>query len=535
MHYCVSFNGCGWLYIYHLGVAKYLQTHYALDSLHFAGTSAGALVAACLVAGIPIGPIVESNITTRGTHGDNPFTMLDLLDWGIERWTPYNAAAIAGGRLCIALTAVKGFAVEPKYIQRFKDRAHLVAALRGSCHLPILGGLLPYKVDGQQVFDGFFVDNHPLCCGLSRPGSRPPPDPPSPQDDTIAPETAPWYSDLAQSMRGWLAEMRASTPPPPLTLGAEAAAVAAATLSAAVLAEVRDGSAPGTELATENEPSANALSAAAQAPPWLRDLARAVSSWVEELKAGPRLGAAPPGEQASALAAAALAAVAAVRINEAARRVRRPGGDATHPRLEESASVLAGDRPWMKDMLRSVSGWLETRPEQWRLEAGGARPPALEASAIAASALAAAAAASMASTLSLPPLAHDGSGFSEQRAGDSDGGRGVVLRVSATTRCPCGCYTNGTAAVKPTVPFPFQWSVLPPSTDTLWLIYRLGYWNAATQLKDSALSCFALDHPETPDMGPGMEEVEAREVLWAGCIPISNCPFHSSHLIKSSS
>ena len=52
----VSFNGCGFLGIYHVGVACALQ--YYLPNMKFkniCGASAGAMAAVCLIAGVPLG------------------------------------------------------------------------------------------------------------------------------------------------------------------------------------------------------------------------------------------------------------------------------------------------------------------------------------------------------------------------------------------------------------------------------------------------------------------------------------------------
>jgi len=50
----LSFSGCGFLAVYHLGVAKALMLHgrkFLMNVQRFAGASAGALVAAALTVG----------------------------------------------------------------------------------------------------------------------------------------------------------------------------------------------------------------------------------------------------------------------------------------------------------------------------------------------------------------------------------------------------------------------------------------------------------------------------------------------------
>ena len=58
-HLNVSFNGCGFLGIYHVGVACALQ--YYLPNMKFkniCGASAGAMAAVCLIAGVPLGELL---------------------------------------------------------------------------------------------------------------------------------------------------------------------------------------------------------------------------------------------------------------------------------------------------------------------------------------------------------------------------------------------------------------------------------------------------------------------------------------------
>ena len=52
----ISFNGCGFLGIYHIGVATALKTYvpdFRIENV--SGASAGALAAVCLLGGVPTG------------------------------------------------------------------------------------------------------------------------------------------------------------------------------------------------------------------------------------------------------------------------------------------------------------------------------------------------------------------------------------------------------------------------------------------------------------------------------------------------
>lgn len=58
----ISFSGCGFLGIYHIGVASCLKTYapYLLEN-KICGSSAGAISACCLLCDIPLGKFFISN------------------------------------------------------------------------------------------------------------------------------------------------------------------------------------------------------------------------------------------------------------------------------------------------------------------------------------------------------------------------------------------------------------------------------------------------------------------------------------------
>ena len=56
----ISFNGCGFLGIYHIGVATALRTYvpdFRIENV--SGASAGALAAVCLIGGVPTGKKIK--------------------------------------------------------------------------------------------------------------------------------------------------------------------------------------------------------------------------------------------------------------------------------------------------------------------------------------------------------------------------------------------------------------------------------------------------------------------------------------------
>ena len=157
-----SFDSSGWLYVYHLGAAHYIQTqmrpHLPEDELSFSGSSGGALVACALCTGISIEELARYVIDRYPECRFNPWRMLPSAESAMERFLPEDAALLAEGRLRVLLTRVQfGWMVPllwPEVVSRFASRAELAQVLRASCHIPVLGGLLPFRIgtaEGEET------------------------------------------------------------------------------------------------------------------------------------------------------------------------------------------------------------------------------------------------------------------------------------------------------------------------------------------------------------------------------------------------
>jgi len=165
-----SFDSSGWLYLYHLGVAYYIQKkllpHLPDDRLAFSGSSGGALVACALCTKMSIADLAVHVVDTQPECKYNPWRMLPCAEAAMTRFLPDDAAEQAQGRLRVLLTRVQltwmGFPlVWPEAVSSFCSKAKLMQVLRATCHIPILGGLLPFRIDpdGKEA-DGAASDRH---------------------------------------------------------------------------------------------------------------------------------------------------------------------------------------------------------------------------------------------------------------------------------------------------------------------------------------------------------------------------------------
>lgn len=163
----LSFAGCGFLGIYHVGVAccfrKYAP-HLLLNKI--SGASFGAIAACCLLCDLPLGDItsdvlrvaVEARSRSLGPFAPS-FNIHRLLLEGLEKFLPHDAHIRVSGKLHISLTRVHDG--KNVIISHFDSRQELIDALLASAFIPIFSGLIPPKFKGVRYMDGGYSDNLP--------------------------------------------------------------------------------------------------------------------------------------------------------------------------------------------------------------------------------------------------------------------------------------------------------------------------------------------------------------------------------------
>ncbi|XP_063979788.1 1-acylglycerol-3-phosphate O-acyltransferase Pnpla3-like isoform X2 [Diachasmimorpha longicaudata] len=132
----LSFAGCGFLGIYHVGVAvcfKKYAPHLLLDKI--SGASAGAMAACCLLCDLPLGTFTshllklakEARKKTLGPFSPS-FNVQTILLESLQKYLPNDAH---------------------------------IRALLASSFVPLFSGLLPPRFRGIRYMDGGFSDNLP--------------------------------------------------------------------------------------------------------------------------------------------------------------------------------------------------------------------------------------------------------------------------------------------------------------------------------------------------------------------------------------
>lgn len=163
----LSFSGCGFLGIYHVGVASAFREYVPQICLgKIAGASAGSLAAAALACEVPLGETTTYilRVAVRARHRAlgplHPgFDINGIIHDGLCKLLPENAHKLCSGRLFISLTRVSDG--KNVLMSHFETRDQLIQALKCSCFIPFYSGLRPPKINGVAYMDGGFSDNQP--------------------------------------------------------------------------------------------------------------------------------------------------------------------------------------------------------------------------------------------------------------------------------------------------------------------------------------------------------------------------------------
>ncbi|KAM9497153.1 patatin-like phospholipase domain-containing protein 2 [Clarias gariepinus] len=165
----ISFAGCGFLGIYHVGVASSLQEHAPFlieNAQHIYGASAGALTATALVTGACLGDVAASFLSVakearkRFLGPMHPsFNVVKIVQGKMARVLPNDAYIKATGRLGISLTRVTDG--ENVLLSHFNNNEELVQACVCSAFIPVYCGLIPPTLQGVRYVDGGITDNLP--------------------------------------------------------------------------------------------------------------------------------------------------------------------------------------------------------------------------------------------------------------------------------------------------------------------------------------------------------------------------------------
>ncbi|XP_023342586.1 patatin-like phospholipase domain-containing protein 2 [Eurytemora carolleeae] len=167
----VSFAGCGFLGLYHVGVASCFKTYAPqLYLYNVSGASAGSIAALALLADVPLGEMTsnvlrvasEARARTLGPFSPS-FNINQILYEGLNRILPEDIHTKVQGRLHISLTKV--YDGSNILVNQFANKEEVIQVVLASTFIPLFSGWLPPRYRGVRVIDGGYSDNLPILNG----------------------------------------------------------------------------------------------------------------------------------------------------------------------------------------------------------------------------------------------------------------------------------------------------------------------------------------------------------------------------------
>jgi len=164
----ISFAGCGFLGIYHVGVISCLSEHAPhLLKGRILGTSAGGIAAAAFVEGVSVNEMANRVVKMgseirRHTLGPlSPSSNLrDEVYRQLDEMLADDAHIRANEKLIIAFTRV--YDGKGEMISHFRSKQDLIEVIAAASWLPVFSGWIPPMYNGYRVVDGWFSENRPV-------------------------------------------------------------------------------------------------------------------------------------------------------------------------------------------------------------------------------------------------------------------------------------------------------------------------------------------------------------------------------------
>ncbi|XP_058162627.1 omega-hydroxyceramide transacylase [Dasypus novemcinctus] len=165
----ISFSGSGFLSFYQAGAVDALRdlAPRMLDTAHrFAGTSAGAVVAALVICGIEMNEylrVLNVGVAEVKKSFLGPLApscrMVQMMRQFLYRVLPEDSYKVTTGKLHVALTRFTDG--ESVVVSEFTSKEELIEALYCSCFVPVYCGLIPPTYRGVRYIDGAFTGMQP--------------------------------------------------------------------------------------------------------------------------------------------------------------------------------------------------------------------------------------------------------------------------------------------------------------------------------------------------------------------------------------
>ena len=156
----ISFRASGWMLVFYFGVVKYIQENYKIKSLHLTGSSGGAIAACGLICDLEMDKIIDE--LEEGNRHVYLFGVCDFVKSKIDNFSCYiSKKKLKRNTLNIACTVFEGRNYRTHLFNQFDRVEDIANYLKGSVHVPLFGGIIPYRYNNYAMYDSIITDSHP--------------------------------------------------------------------------------------------------------------------------------------------------------------------------------------------------------------------------------------------------------------------------------------------------------------------------------------------------------------------------------------
>lgn len=167
----ITFDSCGWMLIFHMGVAQYIHEHLDLSKIKVTSVSGGSLIGSALLSGVSIEFLFNEAIFFRSRYSEfSPYPLFNILNFVKDIINKYGDPDTThkklSSQIAVYLTEIYPEQGKMHHIKSFKDFDHFHDTVVASCTIPFINGLMPIEIkdnDGniKYYYDGGFCDPMP--------------------------------------------------------------------------------------------------------------------------------------------------------------------------------------------------------------------------------------------------------------------------------------------------------------------------------------------------------------------------------------
>ncbi len=161
----ISFRASGWMFLFYLGVIKYIKENYIIDNIHLTGSSAGAVSMCSLLFKEDVNyddiynDIINILVTQKNIY-DGSNKAQELIDKFINE--KYICPILfKKNRISVACSKLVYYKFNLHLFPSINNITDLTHILKGATLIPLLCSFKGYFFMNMRLFDSYLINPHP--------------------------------------------------------------------------------------------------------------------------------------------------------------------------------------------------------------------------------------------------------------------------------------------------------------------------------------------------------------------------------------